>query len=87
MRLEALRPYAPTLSEALPRLQRIWRPVSQFLSWWTAELAACVPPRLRGSLMRPGQVVELVVADGAARFARRRGAQTEELARIGLARN
>ncbi len=87
MRLEALQPFAPGLSAALPRLQRICRPASEFLSWWTVELAACVPPRLRGSLTRPGQVVELVVADGAATFTRRRGAQAQELARIGLARN
>ena len=87
MRLEALRPLAPALAEVLPGLQRIWNPVKEFFAWWTAELAQCVPPRLRGSLSRPGQVVELVIADGAAKFTRRRGAQVQELARIGLARN
>jgi general secretion pathway protein L len=87
MRLEALLPFAPTLTDALPKLQRILRPAKDFLGWWAAELRACVPPRLRGILVPPGQIVELVVADGAARFSRRRGAQSEELARIGLARN
>jgi general secretion pathway protein L len=87
MRLEAIRPFAPTLVDALPKLQRLSRPVKEFLDWWTAELKSFVPPSLRGSLARPGQVIELVVADGAARFSRRRGAQIEELARIGLARN
>lgn len=87
MRLEALLPFAPGLNDALPRLQRLARPVREFLAWWASELRACVPLRLRGILTRPGQMVELVVADGAARFARRRGAQVEELARIGLARS
>ncbi|MDF2763989.1 MAG: fimbrial assembly protein [Rhodospirillales bacterium] len=87
LRLEALRPFAPTLVDSWPKLQRMLRPAQDFLAWWTSELRACVPPRLRGVLSRPGQVVELVVADGAARFSRRRGAQSEDLARIGLARN
>ena len=87
MRLEVLRPFAPTLVEVLPRLQRLLQPAREFLAWWTAELTQCVPPVLRGSLARPGQVIELVVADGAARFSRRRGGKIDELARIGLARN
>jgi general secretion pathway protein L len=87
MRLEALQAFSPTFSDALPRLQRAMRPAQVFLAWWTGELRACVPPRLRGTVSRPGQVIELVVADGAARFSRRRGAQSEELGRIGLARN
>jgi general secretion pathway protein L len=87
MRLEALLPFAPTLSDAAPKLQRLLRPAREFLSWWSSELRACVPPRLRGILVPPGQVIELVVADGAAMFSRRRGSRSEELARIGLARH
>jgi general secretion pathway protein L len=87
IRLETLRPLAPALAEVFPGLQRIWRPIKDFVTWWTAELAQCIPPRLRGSLSRPGQVVELMIADGAAKFTRRRGTQMQELARIGLARN
>ena len=87
IRLETLGPLAPALQEALPGLQRIWRTIKEFFTWWSAELGQCIPPRLRGSLSRPGQVVELIIADGAAKFTRRRGNQTQELARIGLARN
>ncbi len=87
LRLEALRPFAPAVAEMLSGSERIWRPLRSLFNWWTAELAACVPPWLRGQLSRPGQAVELVIADGAARFSRRRGAQFQELARIGLARS
>lgn len=87
MRFETLRPLAPALTEALSGLQWIWRPAKNLFAWWTTELVACVPPWLRGSLSRPGQVVELVIVDGAAKFTRRRGAHVQELARIGLARN
>lgn len=87
MRFEAQRPLAPALTETLSGLRQIWRPAKDFFAWWTTELVACVPPSLRGRLSRPGQVVELVIADGAAKFTRRRGAQAQELARIGLARN
>lgn len=87
MRLETFGPLAPALAEALPGLQRIWRPVRDFFAWWTAELGQCIPPGLRGNLSRPGQVIELMIADGSATFCRRRGNQTQELARIGLARN
>jgi general secretion pathway protein L len=87
MRLEALLPFAPSLTDAVPKLQRLLRPATDFIGWWSSELRACVPSRLRGILVPPGQVIELVVADGAARFHRRRGVQSEELARIGLARN
>ena len=87
MRLDALRPLSPTLADFLPRIQRMLQPAQAFFAWWTAELAVCVPPSLRGSIARPGQVIELVIADGAARFTRRRGGQVKELARIGLARN
>ena len=87
MRLETLHPFSPTLAEFLPKLRRMLQPAKAFFTWWTAELALCVPPGLRGSLARPGQIIELVVSDGAARFTRRRGGHVEELARIGLARN
>jgi len=87
MRLETLGPLAPALAEAMPGLQRMWRPIRNFFTWWTTELGQCIPSRLRGSLSRPGQVVELMIVDGAAKFSRRRGNQTQELARIGLARN
>jgi general secretion pathway protein L len=87
VRLDALGPLSPTLAELLPRLRRMLQPAQAFFAWWTAELAICVPPPLRGALARPGQIIELVVADGAARFTRRRGGQVQELAKIGLARN
>jgi general secretion pathway protein L len=87
VRLDAFGPLSPTLAEFLPRLRSMLRPAQAFFAWWTAELAVCVPPALRGVLARPGQIIELVVADGAARFTRRRGGHVEELAKIGLARN
>src|SRR5919205_4483831 len=87
VRLESLGPLAPALAEALPGLQRIWRPIKDFFNCWTTELGQCIPARLRGSLSRPGQIIELTIVDGAAKFSKRRGSQTQELARIGLARN
>ena len=50
MRLEALLPFAPSLSDAAPKLQHLLRPPREFLAWWTSELRACVPSRLRGIL-------------------------------------
>ena len=86
-RQSASRPLVPSLAGLMQGLEPYWRPAVAFLMWWKAELAGCVPPRLRGAFSRPGQVVELVIVNGGATFQWRRGAQTQELARIGLARN
>jgi general secretion pathway protein L len=87
MRQHVLRPLAPGLAGAYEAWHRLRKPVQTFLSWWAAELAACVPPAVKGFLARPGQLVELVIINGAATFQTRRAGQIRQLARIGLARN
>lgn len=59
--------------------------VSRFFTWWSGELAACVPDRLRGLLRYKSSLLVMTIGNEAAQVALRSGGRVRQLGRIPLA--
>lgn len=59
--------------------------VSRFFTWWSGELAACVPDRLRGLLRSKSSLLVMTIGNEAAQVTLRSGGRVRQLGRIPLA--
>jgi general secretion pathway protein L len=59
--------------------------VSRFFTWWSGELAACVPDRMRKLLRRKPSALVITPIDGAAEFTLHRHGRARWLGKIPLA--